>query len=333
VVGRRPGILLFVGVFLGALVAAWGLWHPLVTEEVGSVLATRISRAYFPPAREGVYAVGTGELDLVNDPLAGAIDHVGAATGTRIVIDWPTLEDANVRRDTLTAIRSRDLKLGHVLDVLLQETGRHERVELAHHLGEDGVIHVSTADAFAEYRHTDEIYALRDVVSPHFAARPARGALKTTLEPSFFERWHIDTVFRPRPADGARRVDALVDEIARTIDPPSWHDVGRSTGNLFVLGTVGRNEQMLVSQTAENHRRVAALLRRYQRQAAVAAFGGRTVALLVASLGVTALGVGAGRLLRHLLRRRHVEGRCAACGYDLRATPARCPECGVVPAG
>ena len=43
--------------------------------------------------------------------------------------------------------------------------------------------------------------------------------------------------------------------------------------------------------------------------------------------GVAALPLARGALFIRR-RRRNREGHCAKCGYDLRATPDRCPECG-----
>jgi hypothetical protein len=55
--------------------------------------------------------------------------------------------------------------------------------------------------------------------------------------------------------------------------------------------------------------------------------------LLCAVFGVPVIGGIAIRLAGHQKRRRARLGLCISCGYDLRASPQRCPECGRVHAG
>ena len=67
--------------------------------------------------------------------------------------------------------------------------------------------------------------------------------------------------------------------------------------------------------------------------ALMALIGGFWLTFADTALGVAVFGIGAGWMvfrgwMAERADRLRAAGRCVHCGYDLRATPHRCPECG-----
>ena len=109
--------------------------------------------------------------------------------------------------------------------------------------------------------------------------------------------------------------------------PPYGWDTGRGWGPY-----TGRGYEPYRAFWASGARRTGL----HMAVVSVGSASSEPVRSLVAWYGFVALPLAAPTLVRifvHARNRRRVSrsGLCPACGYDLRATPERCPECGAVP--
>lgn len=108
------------------------------------------------------------------------------------------------------------------------------------------------------------------------------------------------------------------DRLTRDIDPESWNRSNGDGGGVIALtgGALQINNSNANVAAAED------LLWRIKLEALLfdSAVVGLTIALLV----------GTGLLMFARVRdyRRKRQGKCRGCGYDLRESPERCPECG-----
>jgi len=115
--------------------------------------------------------------------------------------------------------------------------------------------------------------------------------------------------------------------------PEGWWDSGRSAAFELCRGdlqleadghTYVKGEFNFISLPARS--RAAWLPETYGWQIAIEQQGGRSLGFPLALFCVPSV------MAVRRWRRRFGPGKCQRCGYDLRATPDKCPECGATPA-
>jgi hypothetical protein len=298
---RRPVLTLLLTAF-AALVAAWLLWGPLLGDHPLGPPRPLPPLRPVEQLRIGNRAVP--EIRIDDRPLADTFDFLRDLTGLSIYINWRALEASGIRKDTPINVRLPpgrfEDSIHRILDQASQKPG------LLDFAVDEGLVTVTTKEDLAKNVVT-RVYDVRDFTDARVLPPGTRRSYSPALLNSF---------------QAAAAVSALQTQLQTTIDPPSWRNNGGSVGGIRIL-----SGQLIVTQTPENQAEIAYTLERLRYQRQLTAAVTRAAILCAASLLTMSL-----LLIALRYRKRRTPGICRKCGYDLRATPVRCPECGTAAA-
>ena len=215
------------------------------------------------PAEPGVDARLQAALDrrlgvvtFDDVPLDDALKTLrGQAGDINLLVDWRAFEAAGIDRTAPVSARLRDVPFSKALQVVLDHAGG-DTVKLG--FAADGnVLNVTTAEVLARNTVT-RVYDVRDLLIeiPSVTDAPVLGRPEPVPAPAA-NRFPKESDEDRAKAAKAReeRVEQIVTLVKETVDPQSWRDNGGTVGAVREL-----QGQLIVTQTAENHRQVAVLL-------------------------------------------------------------------------
>lgn len=191
------------------------------------------------------------ELDLDHTTLEAAIEQLRETTHANIIVRWNALDRVGVHRNAPIKLKLWDTTLGKALDVLVALSSPDEPAGKA---VRDGIVIVAPASDLTCAR----IYDVRDVVDEALEYYRQK-ALK--YPPSTAPSAAVYNQLFPAGSPTSGRsledvLEAITSAIENYVDTDSWKDNGGSVGAIREFA--GR---LIITQTPENHRKVAAFLR------------------------------------------------------------------------
>jgi len=263
-------------------------WDEIVKHPANWLEITK-SRERFTPTATVESEGDRATRQLLQRPLLGvdfqelqfqkAIQWLTDSTGANITVNWTALEAAGINKDALVTLHLKNVKFETVLRQLLDVAGG---VTPLGYVIEDGVIKISTKEDLAKNTIT-RTYDINDLMVrvPNFAApeldlnstsscnsggNSGGGLFGGGSSSSSNGSSSSNNGGEENIPTKSEIVQKLITMISTSVDPDSWREpLGSGT-----VGSISEIQgQLVITQTQENHARIAELISRLREAQAM----------------------------------------------------------------
>ena len=203
-----------------------------------------------------------------DNTLEAALTYVGQLTTLDFDVDWDSLEEIGIDRETTVSLSLKNANARTVLERILDKVST-DPVTQADWAVRDGMVQIANEDRIRRHSVLEQ-YDLRDLVFeiPDYDESPEID-LQTVLQSSQgggggqspFQDAQDDDA-DPIPLE--ERIERIREIIYSNVDPESWPEGGGTTGAMYEL-----NGSLIIRNTPKNHREIRSLLAKLRESKAM----------------------------------------------------------------